>query len=111
MTETITLDPTEGGFEVSGPWAADQVPAPLDEAIDPRAESAGGPSDAAVGGQDGDALSGAAAGAEVQDGSALSEALASASGDATAEGAETTQGGIFSAASLKIGRAAGRVRE
>src|SRR5690625_4816847 len=100
MTETITLDPTEGGFEVSGPWAADQVPAPLDEAIDPQAESAGGPSDTAVGGQDGDALSGAAAGAEVQDGSALSEALASASGDATAEGAETTQGGIFSAASL-----------
>src|SRR5690625_381855 len=76
IIETIELSPVDGGYEVSGAWAVDEVPAPLDEPIDPRAGTMSTPQGGAADGQEG------------------------ASTDAGSANAQPSQGGIFSAASL-----------
>src|SRR5690625_3781021 len=76
ITETIELSPVDGGYEVSGAWAVDEVPAPLDEPIDPQAGTTSTPQGGAADGQEG------------------------ASTDAGSANAQPSQGGIFSAASL-----------
>src|SRR5699024_3506341 len=89
ITETIELTPVDGGYEVSGSWALDEVPAPLEEAIDRQAGAASTHQGDTADGQEG-ALSGAL-------GAAQNDA---ASADTDAADAQQSQGGIFSAASL-----------
>src|SRR5690625_3612065 len=83
MTETIALEPVDGGYKVSGPWAADQVPAPLSEAFDPQAGAMSTASDFTAS----DAVS-------------TSQNADSPQAAASQTSSSSNKGGIFAAASL-----------